>query len=560
LQRFQPLQIENRKSKIKNLLIEKLPFFALSAASCAVTFKAQQGNDSVVSLEHLSFAFRLLNSLTAYLRYILKLLWPADLSAFYPLERAGLAYFAPEAVIAFVALAALTWFAFWQRRKRPYLLMGWLWFVGTLVPVIGLVQVGSQAMADRYTYLPAIGLFIAAVWGIAELTVITPARKPVAAVAAGMILVCYAMVTPVQILYWQNSETLERHALAVSNKSMAAYGTLFDYYMDVGEFRQAEECCRTALALQPGFLMGWYNLGTVQQARGRHDEAETSFQTALKLRPKFAMAYGALGGVALSKGKEDEAIQHFREALRLDPEFPGGRLNVAGLLARQGRVEEAKEQYQECLRIHANDAEAHAGLGGLLLKQRQWEAAIHEFRLALEQEPQLVFAQQGLGSALTETGDVKAAAQQFSEVLRVKPNDADAHFGMAAALTRDGRTGEAAEHYRSGLRLQRDNPNPDALNNLAWILATDPESAIRNGEEAVHLAERACQLDGYKKAVFVGTLAAAYAEAGRFDDAVKAAEKAHDLATAAGEKEVAERNEQLLEVYKEGKAYHETRR
>jgi len=318
-----------------------------------------------------------------------------------------------------VLLVAITLLAVRLLSRRPYAAVGWFWFLGTLVPVIGLVQVGEQALADRYTYIPYIGLFIAIAWGAAE---IARRSKFLKALTWSVLLCALAVLvaaTHRQTLHWRSTETLFRQAVAVTENN--------------------------------------------------------------------PMAREILAGALLEAGDLDEAEQHAGEALRLQPGFVEAEITLANILARRGNYEEA--------------------------------------------------------------------ASRLAEVLRKNPRDWNTHFSLAQAFKLSGETARAIEQYRLGLRLKPEHP--DALNNLAWILATHPDAALRNGSQAVELAERACALTRHRRPMLVGTLAAAYAEAGQFDKAIAAAQKARALALASGQEDLAHKNSELLNLYQGGQPYRE---
>ena len=363
---------ESRWAVWRRLLLEKLPFFALAAGASVVTF-VEQGS-AMTAAKNLSFGMRGGNALISYCRYMGKLFWPTDLAVFYPHP----GYWPlGKVLMAGVLILGISGLSLWWRRRAPFLLMGWLWYCGTLVPVIGLVQVGGHALADRYSYLPSLGLLILGVWGAYELTRRwQPAVIGLSVGGAASIVLGMAW-TRCQLGQWKDSEALFRHALEVTEDN--------------------------------------------------------------------SLAHKALGDALDKKGLTDEAISHYREAIRLKLDY------------------------------------------------------------------------------------------------------ADAHNNLGNDLNRIGKTGEAISQLQEAIRLKPDLP--EALNNLAWILATDPDVRFRNGAEAVRLASRACECTAWKQIQLVGTLAAAYAEAGQFDEAVVTAQKACNLAGSLGQTNLLERNQQLLRLY-----------
>ena len=374
------------QQSVWRLVFEKVPFLALSAISCLITIASTR---AVGALAEASSAFplenRLKNALFSYVRYLGKALWPSNLAVFYPYPDEFPAW---RTIACSLLLLGISVLAIRTARIRPYCLVGWFWFLGVLVPFVGLIQAGDQAMADRFAYVPMIGLFLPMVWGAAELTRNWRKQGLVLTTLAVAVLTCCAALSRRQTGYWQSSVTLFSHALAVTSDN--------------------------------------------------------------------ARAHSNLGLALMVEGKTEEGIQHLLEALRLSPEH------------------------------------------------------------------------------------------------------AIAHWAVGSGRARQGRIGEAVQHYEAALNLKPEFP--EALNDLAWVKATHPSLNYRNGTAAVELAERACRLTEQKEPLFIGTLGAAYAEAGRFEDAVKTAERAKALAAATGQKELVEKNGQLLELYRAGKPYHEAER
>jgi tetratricopeptide (TPR) repeat protein len=545
LRRFQ-------KSQVRRLVVEKLPFIALSAASCVVTVFAQRKGGAVVPLTVLSVEGRIANAIVSYPRYIWKLLWPHNMAIVYPYEEE---WPFEATLLASVLLLAVSLIVFLQRRQRGYLLTGWLWFVGTLVPVIGLVQVGNQSMADRYTYLPGVGLFIIAAWGLGE--VFQRSKGWVPATAAAAVLFLLALISQAQIAYWQNSETVFRHALAVTKNNFIAYNGLGFYYTDLGELEKGKENYLQTLRLNPAFSFAWHNLAVVYAAQKKYDEAITNYETALRINPRLVGSHDNLADLLARQGHTNEAIDHYIAALQIEPGNATAHQNLASLLAANGKLDEAEAHCMQATRSEPRNPGVYLAYGQVLVKAGKLDQAIAAYKTAQKLDPKFTSATYSLGQAYAQQGDAARAFAAFSKVLQLKADDPDAHYELAQVLSKQGNIREAVKHYRLGLKSHEDVP--EALNNLAWILAANSDPQVRDGPQAVKLAEHACELTQYKKAIMIGTLAAAYAEAGRFPDAVAAAEKAKAQAEKENQPDLVAKNTELLETYyRASKPYHES--
>ena len=415
-----------------------------------------------------------------------------------------------------------------------------------LVPVIGIVQVGQQAMADRYSYLPLVGLFVAIVWSAAEIPACWPGTRSWLAVSACAAVAACAVLTWNQAGHWRNDASLFEHALAVTRNNAVAHNNLGVSLLDAGNLAAAEGHFAEAVRLKANYADGLGNLGLCRARQGRQAEAGDLFEQSLKIRPTSPVEYN-LGYLLAQQGQLEEAVAHYAAALRLRPEFVEAWYNLGALEAKRGRTAAAAQDYAAALRVKPDYVEAHLSLGALLAGQGKLDAAIVHFRAALQAAPDKADAHFNLAAALNAKGDFAGAAAQFEEACRLHPEDVEArenlalallyrgkwpkrhssfgrccgcarsartHYYLGLALDSVGQAEEAVAHYREAARL---SPNtPLYLNDLAWFLATNPKAELRDGAEAVRLAERACRLSGGKEARFWGTLDAAYAEAGRF--------------------------------------------
>jgi Flp pilus assembly protein TadD len=325
---FWPIQRFN-DSTIQRLLLEKIPFFALSLASSLITYRAQSG--ALWSSTALSFNFRLANALMSYTRYISKIFWPADLALIYPYPH----YWPLTGVLGVAALLALLSVIFVLQAKRfPYLPVGWFWFLGTLIPAIGLVQVGVQSMADRYTYLPSIGIFIIAVWGANDLLNSRPQKIKIAAIAGAAILTGCLVCTSIQLNYWRNSVALFAHTVQVTTDNYAAEDCLGKSLENIGKNDDAEKFYAEAVRIEPDYPMAQFDLGMIQIENGKLDDASNHLATAVQISPHNPVMQFDFGIFLAQHGRPGEAAAHFKAALADKPDFAEAQKQLNQILQK----------------------------------------------------------------------------------------------------------------------------------------------------------------------------------------------------------------------------------
>jgi tetratricopeptide (TPR) repeat protein len=609
LRRF---EVENAKVRLGKLAWEKAPFFLLALGSSVITYLSQEQGNAVGSVESLGIDARIGNAILSYGKYLEKTFWPGGLAVFYPhpfLRSGGEQSLSMvPIVLTILILAVLTLGILLRLRSQPYLGMGWLWFGGMLVPVIGIVQVGSQGMADRYMYLPMIGLLTAVVWSLAELwetgsrsmmpeaPAATAKDKRIPArgrrsrlflgTGAAIAILLSGYVACKQVHYWRGDVSLFEHALAVTRYNPQAHFNVAIGYGTQGNLDAAIEHLQAFLAVVPNYPAARFNLGFAYMSKGQLDQAASEYEQAIRLQPGYIQARQNLGAVLMSQGKPDAALEQFTEAARLQPENAGSELNVGRALFALRRFSEAAERFREAVRLAPNDLESLLSLGTslyemgntneaplcfaqalkidpaltektiqggkALLAQARLDLAQGQFLLAERLEPANAGVQQTIATIFAQQNRPSEAIEHFTKCLALRP-DAESFFNLALACDLAGRTSEALTNYQAAVKLKPDWPV--ALNNLAWVLATAPEPQFRNGAEAVRLAERACELTGGKEVRYFGTLDAAYAEAGRFEDALKTAEKTRLLAESSGQEEIANAAKQRMGLYQHRQAF-----
>jgi tetratricopeptide (TPR) repeat protein len=337
------------RRRLAALALEKVPLLFVAAASCVITVIAQRRGEAVASLQDYPFPGRLANAAVAYVSYLFQAIWPRDLAVYYPYEH--LAWWDGRVWGSYLFLGSVSVVAVWQAGRRPYLLVGWLWYLGTLVPVIGLVQVGGQARADRYTYVPLIGVFLMAAWSLSELARRGRLACRLTVAGGAATLVSCAALTLLQVGYWHDSVTLWSHALAVTGPNNTVHNHLAFAFRDARQIPRAVEEFRRALALDPRDLYSRMNLGWCLFMLRRFGEARAEFLTVLAADPENFNAHFQLGAIAGLEGRTVEAIARYQEALRLRPEDPTARVNLAIELVKQGHRADARRHLTEAERI-----------------------------------------------------------------------------------------------------------------------------------------------------------------------------------------------------------------
>ncbi len=458
---FWPLERWRQKSKW-SLVMEKVPFFVLVVpVSIAVCIAQNAGGQFLL---HFPLVFRLETALMGYARYLLKMFWPSNFSVLYPYPDF---WQVRQLLCAAVLIFGISVLVFVLRRQRPYLLVGWLWYLGTLVPVIGLIPLGAQSMSNRYTYMPMIGIALLVVWGVNDLSRLWQKRTVLTAMVVALTTSVCILRTRAEIVYWKNGETLWSRAVGVTKNNFMAHLCLGNVLIQTNP-----------------------------------DKALAEFQASVMIYPYYAESQRDLAFLLQNAGHFSEAIVHFEKAIQLDPQNSWALHGLGMALSKMGRVSDAVPS---------------------LLK-------------AVEVDPQNASFKDDLSQALFSSEHGTYAISNFLATARPDPTGFDSFL-------------EA---------VQFDTNRVDLINNLAWAFATNPDPKLRNGKYAIRLATRSCEITGFQTTIMVGTLAAAYAEAGRFDEAVLTGQKACALASEHGESDLLKRNQELLTLYQAHKAYHES--
>ncbi|HOI96327.1 MAG TPA: tetratricopeptide repeat protein [Syntrophobacter fumaroxidans] len=437
------------RAAVRRLLVEKLPFLALSALSIGVTLYAQQR-----ALTDVPVADRLGNAVISTMKYIALMVAPTDLAIFYP--HRGMPpwwLLVPAAGL----LLEITLLIAWKGHRAPYSRTGWFWYLGTLVPVIGLVQVGAQAMADRYTYVPLIGLFILVAWGVEDFTRAWRKRTVLLAAVSALTLGFLTFLSFNQISHWRTGIELFTHCANVTENNSWAYLQLGIALDDAGRPEAAIESYRAALAISPNHAVTHYNLGLVLARRGQVEEAERHYREAVRLQPRASNFRNNLGLVFARQGKTEEAEAEYREALAIRPDYANAHNNLGVLLAQKGRTEEAIAHYREALAARPGYSSAHNNWGYCLMMADRVEEAIPHFIAALRLKPDDANIHANLGTAFVKHRNPDRAVMHFEEAIRLAPNNINVRATLGKLLAVQGKRDLASIQFKEILRLDPDN-------------------------------------------------------------------------------------------------------
>jgi tetratricopeptide (TPR) repeat protein len=525
------------------LVKEKWPWFALVAASCAMTLRAQSA--AMTSMSRFSFSARLINAIESYFWYAQKTFLPTKLAVFYPIE--SVHALGPFIIIT-LWLIVISCVALATMRRWPFLFFGWFWFVGTLVPVIGLVQVGSQGMADRYSYVPLIGLFIAIVWAAYEVLNRSRRNIVVGEFAATVVLAALATTTFFQVRHWKSTETLFRHAVAVTQDNDTALQILGTAFYELHRDDDALTMYRLALVIRPDASDIHKSIGMVLARKGKLNEALYQYEEAARLAPGDAALQNFLAETLVMHGRNEAALPHFSEAARLKPDNAQYQNDLAVSLATAGKRAEAMPHYERAVQLEPSNAHYQNNFATALARAGDQNGAIQHYRAAIQADPKFAEPYSNLGALLFYRQQFDEAAAQYSEAIRLSPTNAAIRFNAGLVLLKLHRTEDAMAQFTEAARLRPEWPEP--LNAHAWALATSSDDKVRNGIEAVKLAEQAVKLTSRQQPILLNTLAAAYAEAGRFDDALATANQALEIANRGKQTNLVVKIERAITLYK----------
>ena len=416
---------------ISQLLWEKTPFFILAVISGIMTVWAQQKDGALVSFQGLSFSKRFMNAVVSYVLYLRKTFWPMDLAIFYPYQHVLPFWQFLGALLILLLISAVV---ILYIRKLPFLFVGWFWYLGTLVPVIGIVQVGSQSMADRYTYLPSIGIGIILAWGIMNLLPKERLQKIILIPLAVIVIILMTVLTWRQCGYWKNSITLFNHALNVTTDNYLAHNYVGLALAAQGKYREAESQYKSALEINPYYELAHFNLGIALASQGRNREAIDHYLAVIETKNDDDVTYTNLGIALAAEGKSEEAIVQYRRAIKINPDNDNAHYNLANLFARHKNNDEAILHYSEAVRINPSNFRAINNLGVNLEIRQKHEEAIKYYKMALQITPNDARIYFNLGVAYGNNNNISEAINNFRRAIDLNPEFKEAHLALKHAL------------------------------------------------------------------------------------------------------------------------------
>ncbi len=505
--------------QIFRLAREKIPFFILSVGSSIVTFNVQKSSGAVQQIELLPMMVRVTNAVVSYGKYLLKMIWPVRLAIFYPHPANRLPSW--QILTAAVLLLVITVFVIRLSKKYRYLFVGWFWYVGTLVPVIGLVQVGAQAMADRYSYIPLIGLFIIVAWGANDLLIGWKYRKVVLGVLSITVVFILSIGTYLQTSHWRNSRTLFEHAVKVTNNNYVAYDYLGFVFVEQNKFDESVNLFRRAIQANPAYASAYNNLGFTYSNLGRYEEAIEAYKHAVKINPDLPDAYVNLGityselgryedtieaceqvikinpdyskaynslGIAYDKlGRDQAAIEAYKKAITIEPNFAEAYNNLGRIYGKLGRIQEEIEAYKQAVKINPGFSKMHYNLGIAYDKLGHNQDAIEAYKKAISIEPNFSEAYYNLGLAYSKLGQNEEAIEAYRQAVKIDPDVPQLHYNLGDALTRQGQLEEAVFHFYKA--LTKDITDSEVYNKLGVVLGRQGkfDEAVTQLNEALRL-------------------------------------------------------------------------
>lgn len=469
---------------VTRIVLEKVPFLVLSVVLAVVTVTAFYGKTPADAVNSVPLIERAAVAVVHYMQYMGKLVWPLHLAFTYSHPDI---YPSWQVLGGWMFLVCATALVIRLAKRLPYLLTGWLWFLGTFVPVIGIMQTQTYGIVDRYAYVPFIGIFIIIIWGAHDVYIKLRLRKIWLIAPVAVLLPAMAVTAWFQTGYWENDLTLCTHAFAVTGGKANVHNNLGVALEKTGRTDEAIRHYREAIRLNPDFQEAHYNLGIALEKQGRMDEAMNCYREALRINPGNARTHYGIGSVLAKTGRIDEAVRHYREALRIDPGYARAHYNLGVIMAEAGSTLDAEKHFSEAVRIDPDFAEAHNNLGVVLVTRGGIPEALEHFSTALRLNPGYDDARCNLGDVLLRRGDLDQAIGHYREVLRSDPNHATAGSRLREALALKADTDNALLEIRGKILNDPGNPELHGMMGLLYFRTGDPEKAADQYRTALTL-------------------------------------------------------------------------
>ena len=474
---------EYKWSLIYPLLLEKVPLFVLAVLSSIVTYIAAQSAGAVRFLKTLSLGARIENAFVSYIAYIGKMIWPSNLAVFYP-HQLLLSW---QVLGSVLLLITITVAVFMMVKRSPYLATGWLWYLGTLVPVIGILQAGSQAMADRYTYIPLIGLFIIVAWGVPDLLKKWNYRKEILWASSALVILCLSIITWAQVGYWQNSITLYDHTLKITDYNWPIYYCRGNAYSDLGNYRQAIEDLNRAIEIKPDYVMAYTSRGVAYIYLGNYRQAIEDLNRVIAIRPSYAEAYNNRGAAYKGFGNYRQAIEDLNRVIAIRPNYPEAYLNRGFAYNGLGNYRQAIEDFNRAIEIRPSYVEAYNNRGLVYGGLGNYRQAIEDYGRAIKIKPDYADAYYSRGNIYSMLGQYQLAIEDFNKVIRLKPDYANAYYQRGVAYKNMEQNQPAIENFTTAIRLQPANVLAYFNRGTVYNILNQDKQAIDDYNEAIRL-------------------------------------------------------------------------
>jgi protein O-mannosyl-transferase len=431
LRRFKMTAADIKDKSFIILIVEKIPLFVMVLVASILVYSTQLKASALTTFDNLPMGARIGNAIVSYFTYLSKMIIPVDLTSFYPHPEQFSMWHVMSSLTVILLISA---FSLRYVKRFPYMAVGWFWFLGALMPVIGLVQVGAYAMADRFTYLPLVGMFIFVIWGGYDALRDLKYGKIVLSSMSILVLLLMSIISWHQISHWQNSVSLFRHMVLVTDNNYFAYNGLGNALWQKGQYTEAADNYLKSLKIKPDYAEAHNNLGILWMTLGDISKAEYQFREAIRFKKDYALAYNNMGTVYIRQGKLSEAIDCFAMSIKINPEFVEAYNNMGIVLTKEGKLDDAVGIFKRVISMSAGNIDAYLNLGNALLQKGQISDAVHQLEKALAIDPRNAKIHNNMGIIQVYLGKEEKALKHFNSALEISPNYNDAKYNKAVLM------------------------------------------------------------------------------------------------------------------------------